>query len=177
MAISDIQGSIHANDSKCSAALVVHGLIFAGTVTVASRLGNTWTSASNGTQDVGTVLLAVAGIAFVISISAILYALLPYSPRSSFRNPIVAAHNPPEAFFPNLKKLGQNSVEPLTPYLRNLQLVTTPEVIELELSYEVLKVQDIRRHESRYAKIGFGLLIVEVVFATGFLALMAAAAS
>ncbi len=35
--IEDLQGSIHASDAKCSAALITHGLLFAGVVTVAAN--------------------------------------------------------------------------------------------------------------------------------------------
>lgn len=176
-AIADIQGSIHANDSKCSAALVVHGLLFAGVVTVASRLGETWTAAGGPTQDASTALLAIATVAFVLSISSLLYALIPYSPRKTFYGPIVDAHRLRGVFFPNLKSLRASGADVLTPYLASLAALDSSEKIELELAYELIKVQNIRQHQAFWAICGFGLLIVEVAFAACFLVIMGLSAT
>ena len=171
-AIADIQGSVHANDSKCSAALVVHGLLFAGVVTVVSRLGKTWMDADGMTQCASKVLLGIATVCFVLSIGSLLWGLLPYSPKQSFIRPIDQAHRPPGVFFPDLDALTREGADAMTPYLAQLAVITTPAVLERELAFEVLKVQDIRRHEARYATFGFKLLFAEIFFATAFLVVM-----
>lgn len=172
----DIQGSIHANDSKCSAALVVHGLLFAGTVSVVSKLGDVWRDASNATQTVAAISLAIAAVMLVLSIAVLLWALFPHSPSESFRAPMVSAHGLHGVFFPDLDTLRARGTNRLTPYVDDLRSVDSAAKVELELAYELLKVQEIRTHDAWYARIGFVLLIVEILSAVVFLALMGAEA-
>jgi hypothetical protein len=171
-AILDIQGSIHANDSKCAAALVVHGLLFAGTVTVVSRLGDVWRNASGDTKTAAAWSLGVAAAMLLLSIAALLWALFPYSPSKRFRTPILDRHQLPGVFFPNLKGLKKRASDRLTPYVEDLRWIDSSARLELELAYELLKVQEIRTHDARYARMGFVLLMVEILAAVTFLVAM-----
>jgi len=141
-------------------------------VTVVSQLGDTWSAADSSVRTIAVVLIGAAVLAFVGSIGSLLLALLPYNPRDAFIRPILAAHGPAGVFFPDLGALEEEAADCMTPYLVALRGVTTPAALELQLAYEVLKVQDIRRHEARFATFGFRLLFVEILCATGFLALI-----
>jgi hypothetical protein len=85
-AISDIQGSLHANVSKASAALIVHGLLFIGVLTITGQLGPIYEQASPKEQDWGLLLLGVSLLFFLISVSGLLLAVVP--PFSQARGPM-----------------------------------------------------------------------------------------
>src|SRR4051794_7709162 len=74
-AIDDIQGSIHANDTKSSAGLVVHGLLATGVVALLSRLGGIYGRGTDSAQFVIRGALAVALVLFVLSVLSLLYAV------------------------------------------------------------------------------------------------------
>jgi hypothetical protein len=79
-AIGDIQGSIHANDSKSAAGLVVHGLLATAVLTLASRLGHVYGDANGTAQWLIRWTLIWALVFAVASIACLLIAIIPYDP-------------------------------------------------------------------------------------------------
>lgn len=79
--ISDVQTAIGANDSKASAALIVHGLLVTGVVTLLVHLGSLYTNASYTERLLALIFLFSALAAFLGSIFFLLAALLPYRPK------------------------------------------------------------------------------------------------
>src|SRR5580700_8260403 len=84
--IVDAQSSITANDSKASAALIVHGLLFGGLVELITHLGGVYDRADVGERVVGLFLLGFALLTFVLSIWFILMALLPSRPAKKIHD-------------------------------------------------------------------------------------------
>jgi hypothetical protein len=172
--IEDIQGSIHANDAKCSAALITHGLLFAGVVTVAANAARIYPDAHGPLPILALVFAGLAACAFVVSIVCLLHAVMPYQP-SALAEGIVDGHRPPELFFPPTSQLSLGGAEAMR---RQLDAVgrLDQEGVTLELVAESVKLADIRRHEARYARVGYRVLMVEVVLVVTFLGLAGATA-
>lgn len=83
-AIADIQGSIHANDSKSAAGLVVQGLLATAVVTLSSHFGSLYGDATESAR----ILIKVALIATLVlgglSIMCLILAVVPYKPKKAF---------------------------------------------------------------------------------------------
>jgi hypothetical protein len=206
-AIGDIQGSIHANDSKSAAGLVVQGLLATAVVTLATRLGPVYADA-NGTAQwlirwtlIGALVLAVASIACLVM------AVIPYEPKETSKR---MKDRYSRAFFPDIEKLkdtarfGDAEVSKLRGWLRRtganwgyalsqeprakgasefeqLKKILENEVadhdaLEAEYIAELVEVADIRKHEARWARRGFWLLLAEVVMVVGYLGTVGAVA-
>lgn len=173
-AIADIQGSIHANDSKSSAGLVVHGLLATGVVALSSRLGDVYAGAGVAVHVMLIIELALALILFVLSVGALLMAVNPYYPED------VASRLPGDpgyakVFFPDITGMkeiaaaggdGDGEAVQLTRLIDGL----TPENLQQQLTGELLKVADIRDHEARWAQRGFVFLFIEVLCVSAYFA-------
>ena len=79
-ALNDLQGSIHANDSKSSAGLVVHGLLATAVLTLVSRLGPVYGDATDVARAAVVLCLLAALLTAVASILCLLAAVKPYPP-------------------------------------------------------------------------------------------------
>lgn len=167
--IADIQGSIHANDQKSSAGLVVHGLLFAGVLTVAANIGGVIDDASIVARAAGVAALLIALGAFVVSIIEIAKAAAPYQPRG------VAAEISPEykhVFFPLPDELSSASGNQHAALLEQLKQVKDEEQVARVYAAEQVKLADIRQVQARRAERGFLWLRVELYAVTAFLALV-----
>ncbi len=171
--VEDLQGSIHANDSKCSAALITHGLLFAGVVTVTANAARIYPDAHGALPILALVFAGLAACAFVVSIACLLLAVMPYQP-SAVAQAIVDGYGPPQLFFPPVSALSPGG----DPLRRQLDAAgrLDQEAVTLELVAESVKLADIRRHEARYARVGYRALIVEVGLVVAFLGLVGATA-
>jgi hypothetical protein len=168
-AIADIQGSIHANDSKSAAGLIVQGLLATAAVTVASRLGPTYTAGTEAAQIlikvglVGTLVFAAGSVFFLVK------AVRPYEPKKIGD---LIGHHANQVFFPEIEKLsegakpGDDQFDRFWPKYEKLE---NEGLVENEYVVELLKVADIRWAEARSAKRGFSLLGVEVGFVVLYL--------
>lgn len=101
-AIVDIQGSVRANDSKCSAALVVHGLLFAGVLTITREVGPVYETASFWQRGAIIFLLAAGLVSFLISVWELSRAASPYEP-TELSTKIAGRHE--QIFFPSVELL------------------------------------------------------------------------
>jgi ElaB/YqjD/DUF883 family membrane-anchored ribosome-binding protein len=79
--IVDIEGSIHANDNKASAALVVHGLVFAGAASLAKELGDVYMRLTELEEVVFWIAAGGALGSLLVSVLSLLAAIFPYHPR------------------------------------------------------------------------------------------------
>src|SRR4051794_30203659 len=102
--VADIQGSIHANDSKSAAGLVVHGLLVTGVVALSSRLGPVYENATHDAQIAIRLTLGAVLVLFLVSVGSLLRAIYPYYPRKVSRNlPNEPGYKP--VFFPPIKDM------------------------------------------------------------------------
>jgi hypothetical protein len=81
-ALGDVKGSIHANDQKVSAALVVNGLLLTSVVNVVTHTDRTYKKAEPWAHTLGLALLALALVMFIASVGYLLSAMSPYRPET-----------------------------------------------------------------------------------------------
>jgi hypothetical protein len=179
-AIADIQGSIHANDSKSSAGLVVHGLLVTGVVALSTRLGDVYSEATGGVRGLLIGLLAFALLVFVYSVGSLLMAVNPYYPTDvAKRLPSDPAYA--KVFFPDITALKDTARaggdREATQLGRLLDELASPDALEKQLTGELLKVADIRDHEARWAQRGFRGLALEVLLVSLYFALVGVVAA
>ncbi len=176
-AISDIQGSLHANDSKASAALIVHGLLFTGVLTVTGQLGPIYEQASPKEQDWGLLLLGVSLLFFLISVSGLLLAVVPpFEPSARSNARLRKKRRTLDVLFPDLGRLKGDVRGQLAALVSRVEKLG-PEEAVVELAFELLKVQKIRRRAVRFARVGYVFLGLEVLSVTAYLALVGAIAT
>jgi hypothetical protein len=201
-ALGDIGGAVGANDQKAAAALVVHGLLFAGVTSVVTKLGSIYVRAASTEQRVGMALLLVAFGVFLGSVAALLLAVSPYRPLAVHQD---LEHEYQGVFFPDLAGLGGGpspgtwgwfwprmrvSVLPFfrtrrvfagrppgtgSPLVATMRLRVesmTVEDVNRELMVEVLKLKDILDWESACARIGYRLLALELGFVAALFVLV-----
>jgi hypothetical protein len=166
--IVDLQGSIHANDQKSSAGLVVHGLLFAGVLTVVSNIGGVIDDATLFARTAGVAALVIALSAFVVSIVALAKAAAPYQP-SHITDKIASGYH--HVFFPMLDELGGTVDNQHVALLRQLREVTSEEEFARIYAAEQVKLADIRDVQAHRAKRGFRWLGIELYAVAAFLAL------
>lgn len=171
--IADIQGSIHANDQKSSAGLVVHGLLFAGVLTVVANIGAIIDDATPLAQWAGGALLVAAFVCFVLSIIALARATSPYEPTEVEET---FGDDYEHVFFPlptDLEKaIGPGVGTQHKALLVELEKVGSAEEIERVYAAEQVKLADIRDTQATRAKWGFGILQLELLAVAVFLALV-----
>jgi hypothetical protein len=169
-AIEDIQGSIHANDSKSAAGLVVHGLLATAVVTLAVHLGPIYNSATVVGHDLIKWALIVTLPVAVASIICLIVAVYPQGP-GKIDSRLADRH--PGVFFPDVKKLKGSRLDEfdqLRPKLTALAAATAGDALDDAYLAELLKVAYIRFKEARWARAGFVLLGAEVLCVAVFLA-------
>jgi NADH:ubiquinone oxidoreductase subunit 3 (subunit A) len=167
--IQDVQTSISANDSKASAALIVHGLVFTGLTELLVNLGGVYHRASEAQRVIGLIFLFLVLIAFLISIYYILRALLPYRPEKVEK---ALGENCREVFFP-LRILDEP--DPYASFAGRMEELRGEEGIWRELASERLKLADILRYESNNTRRGYQFLRFEIAFTAAFLIVIATA--
>ncbi len=171
--INDIQGSIRANDGKSSAALVVHGLLFAGVLSVTREVGPVYETAEGWQQVAVVALLSLALVAFVVSVVQLTRAVSPYEPDELGVR--LSPHHP-RVFFPSLEDLRQRArcdgTNELLKYLREVRAMSEANIDE-DYAAELLKVADIRDVEARRARNGYRWLRVELLFVASYLVFVA----
>jgi hypothetical protein len=169
-AIEDIQGSIHANDSKSAAGLVVHGLLATAVVTLAVHLDPIYRSATLAGHDLIKWALILTLPVAVASIFCLIAAVYPRGPGKIEKR---LKNRHPGVFFPDVKTLKSsraNEFDELRPKLTELANAADGDALDDEYLAELLKVAHIRFKEARWAKLGFVLLGVEVLCVAVFLA-------
>jgi hypothetical protein len=177
-AIADIQGSIHANDNKSSAGLVVQGLLVAAVVTVVTHLGEVYGDGSEWAQVAIKALLFLSLVTALASILAFVRAISPYNPQTIAKRLDERPGVPPrQVFFPDVEKLQEAAKSPgaFDEYAIALEgevraLRDDPDEAMRVYLAELLKVADIRANEARRAEIGFRFLGIEVALVAAYLA-------
>ena len=167
-AVADIGRSVKANDQKASAALVVHGLLFAGILTIVSKLGSTYRDATTWQQDIGLALLGVALAAFLISVGYLLMSLRPYRP-TDLEKKMECRYK--RVFFPREDDL--NLDRPFEAWRDRVNELDKPDDILDTLTAEILKLGKILDFESAKAKVGYYSLFGELVAVAAFFVLAA----
>ncbi len=168
-AVGDIKGSIHANDQKVSAALVVNGLLMTSVVTVATRSEHVYKKASDLERGIGVGLLGVALLAFLVSVGWLLWAMKPYRPEKLEEG---LAGKYPRVFFPTEKDLKIEAPALFAGWRERVDALEPASILD-ELTVEILKLADILKTESNRAKWGYVSLAVEGVVVTAFFVLVA----
>lgn len=166
--IADTQGSIHANDAKCSAALITHGLLFAAMVGIVGASSGLYPDAPAGLR---VIALSVAGLVlacFLISTLCLLRAVRPYAPLALSRR-IAAAHAPAGVFFPIIDR-DKTGAEVSAQMTRLAELDDARAT--LDLVCETVKLAAIRRHEADWARRGYTFLMMELVLVVLFISLV-----
>ncbi|HEX2086595.1 MAG TPA: hypothetical protein VHF89_13005 [Solirubrobacteraceae bacterium] len=169
--LPDIQGSIQANDTKSSAALVVHGLLFAGVVSIVAQIGDVFDQATLVARIGGGVLLLFAALAFGVSVLQLIKAARPHDPRST-REAIGGRSK--GAFFPpaDPRRRPPDGPQALDKQLARLARLQTQADFEREYAGEQIKLADVRATQAYAAKRGFAWLERELGAVAGFLALV-----
>jgi hypothetical protein len=171
-AIGDIQGSIHANDNKSAAGLVVHGLLATGVLSLVGNLGPVYEDEMGGeAQGLVVGLLALALGCAVLSIVCFCLAIRPYEPTQvNERNEDSDYQG---LFFPDIETLTSDAHSKVTTELELLRAanatVSDEQRIETEYLGELAAVATIRFREAKWAKRGFNLLAFEIVAVAAFL--------
>jgi hypothetical protein len=166
--IVDIQGSIHANDQKSSAGLVVHGLLFAGVLTVVANIDGIIDEATVWAQGAGVIALLIALGAFVVSIVELAKAAAPYQPAIADE----ISEDYKHVFFPLRDELSTAPDNPHAELLRKLAEVNSEERFVRVYAAEQVKLAEIREVQARRAEHGFRWLQVELYAVAAFLGLV-----
>ena len=168
-AIADVQGSIHANDSKSSAGLVVQGLLATAVVTLSTELGSIYDEATACSQILIKVGLIATLLLGGLSIACLILAVVPHEPRRSLVKRNFADRR--SVYFPDLKEMEREKPPKEISQLKNRfeKLVQDEGNVDDEYLAELLIVADIRFSEARWAKWGFRFLGLEVIFVLLFL--------
>jgi hypothetical protein len=204
-ALSDIGGSVSANDQKAAAALVVHALLFAGVTSLVGNFGPIYKESGSAPRYLGVALILFALALFIGSLLALLLAVSPYRPLYVHQD---VAGEYKGVFFPSLDDLGhgaktwtwgwfwprlKTTLRPvgarrplpwpadqrsllLAGMRENVHGLTTRDV-DNELMVEVLKLKDILDWESCCARWGYRLLAAELIVLTAFFVLIAVIAA
>jgi hypothetical protein len=167
--IDDVQGTIHANDSKSSAALVVHGLLFAGVLAITASAVNLYDRAAVWARVIAVALLVVALVCFTVSVYCLLRSVNPFDPQREIDR--LGGRVEPDIFFLRDQYVFGRAEGPLE-FLRNRTANLTQEQIETLLAHESLKLMRVRDEEARWARRGVSFLIGEVVAVALFLVLV-----
>lgn len=200
-ALTDIGGSVSANDQKASAALVVHALLFAGVTSLVGNFGPVYHFSGAVLRYVGLGLILLALSLFLGSLVALLLAVSPYRPLYVHQD---VGREYKGVFFPDLHDFGGGPATwswgwfwprlrttlapvhtlrrpPLWPQREHSLLLArmreqiggmSAEDVDTELMVEVLKLKDILDWESGCARWGYRLLAAEVGVLTAFFALI-----
>jgi hypothetical protein len=170
-AITDIQGSIEANDEKSAAGLVAQALLATAMVTLVVNLGSTYQDGTDFCQWLINIALGGALLCGVISISCLIVAVSPFEPTLNRRN---------DLYFPDFQRLSREAREHGTRTFDGLKSkflsLDSPRAIDDEYLWELLKVAEIRYYEARWGKWGFRFLLAEVAFTVLYLATIGAVA-
>lgn len=176
--IEDLEGTIHANDAKCSAALITHGLLFAGLVTVTANAADVYPGPHGVLPILVIALASMTLLAFAVSIVSLLLAVMPYQPEA-LATVIKERHHPPGLFFPTgiprRRPIPGGVDDPVRRQLRAAEALDES-AVTLELVAESVKLAGVRDHEAEHARIGYRALIAEVVLAVAYLGVIAAIA-
>lgn len=146
----------------------MHGLLFAGIVSIAGSLGDTYDAARDGDQLLMILFLAVALGCFCISVFFLLWAIRPYHPPAELYR---SDADYPGVFFPRVD--GDATADEQLRTMRERVGAITADTAVNELSIEVLKLADILHHESRRTTRGYTWLGIELLAVLGFLVVAA----
>ena len=169
-ALGDVKGSIHANDQKVSAALVVNGLLLTSVVTVVTHTEGIYKKAGSWAHTLGVVLLALALVTFVASVGYLLSAMSPYRPKT-LEAKIKGRY--PRVFFPLPGDIEED--DPFGTWRTRVGELREETILD-ELTAEVLKLADILHMESEHAKKGYEWLVLEGAAVILFFVLVASVA-
>lgn len=185
-AVIDVKGSIHANDQKVAAALVVNGLLFTGVVTVLTHTEGVYSAAQAWQRSVGALLLALTTVLFVASVGYLLWAMKPYRP-TEIEKKMTGCY--PRVFFPRPDDITSEVADgthpwrkpvyvadPFHPWRERVSSLQRATILD-ELTAELLKLADILHTESRRASKGYGWLRLEGLSALILLGFVAAVAA
>jgi hypothetical protein len=162
-AITDIQGSIQANDQKSAAGLVAQAFLTAAVVGLVTQLGSIHKEGTEAARVLIDLALGGTMVFGVLSISFLIIAVMPYEPGEEF----AARNKRGGVYFPQITKLTgkwrRDDVSELDQLKPKFEDLRKEDQLHEEYLSELLMVANIRHHEARWGKIGFRFLLVEVV--------------
>lgn len=173
-AFVDAEGTVRATDTKASIALILHGLLFGGLVSVTKDLGASYSKHETLFKISAATLLLLTTFAFLCSVVQLLRCVAPAPswvvPRmKSLRNGV---------FYITDERVSWNRWEmPDVDEIRARLLALDAADIENELLGELIAVSAIRQRKIRLVKSGYLMLAAEVTFAVAYLGLLAGAAA
>lgn len=162
-AIADTEGTIHASDTKASIALVIHGLILSGVLSLAGSLGADF---EGFYRALVIVLLAAIVVVFVTSVFQLLRSVTP-TPARVFSG-IEGGHN---VFFVEAR------ADPITGNIRGVPSVSDVHralvcldegELEEDLVVELMRVSAVRARKVALVGSGLRLLGIEIALAVAF---------
>jgi Family of unknown function (DUF5706) len=170
--VVDTEGTIRATDTKASIALVLHGLLFSGLISVTERIGPTYDAASAGFH---IPIVALLGIALCSALASVVCLLLCVAPA-----PLSALPELPKSarglFFVNVRAKGRinpgvGSVD--SAYFNDVKAMNADSRLR-HLTGEVLALSSIRARKTTLVRRGLTLLGIEFVASLACLAVIGA---
>src|ERR1700760_313183 len=170
--VVDAEGTIRATDTKASIALVLHGLLFSGLISVTERIGPTYDAASPGFH---ILIVALLGVALCSAVASVVCLLLCVAPA-----PLSALPDLPKSarglFFVNVQAKGR--INPGvgfvdSAYFNDVKAMDADSRLR-HLTGEVLALSSIRARKTTLVRRGLTLLGIEVVASLACLAVIGA---
>jgi len=170
--VVDTEGTIRATDTKASIALVLHGLLFSGLISVTERIGPTYDAASPGFH---ILIVALLGVALCSAVASVVCLLLCVAPA-----PLSALPDLPKSarglFFVNVQAKGR--INPGvgfvdSAYFNDVKAMDADSRLR-HLTGEVLALSSIRARKTTLVRRGLTLLGIEVVASLACLAVIGA---
>lgn len=170
-AIADTEATIQASDTKASIALVIHGLMISGVLSLVTELDSSFDSGADLYRVLVVALLALIVVLFVLSVSQLLRCVMPVPAR--LFSGIKGGH---DVFF------IEASADPLSGAVQGLPSVATVHgdlvsldqgELEEDLVVELVKVSAVRAR--KVALVGNGLRWLALEIGVGVLFLVSVA--
>jgi hypothetical protein len=170
--VVDTEGTIRATDTKASIALVLHGLLFSGLISVTERIGPTYDAAGASFHIAILSLLIIALCGALGSVVCLLLCVAP-APGSALPELPKSARG---LFFVNVQAKGRinpgvSSVD--SAYFNDVKAMNADSRLH-QLTGEVLALSSIRARKTTLVRRGLALLGVEVVASLACLAVIGA---
>ena len=173
-AFTDAEGTIRATDTKASIALILHGLLFGGLVSVTKDLGRSYSGQDAVFKVAAAALLILTAFAFLCSVIQLLRCVVP---APSWVVPRMTNLRRGVFYITDQRVAWNRWAMPDVDELRSRLLTLDAAGIEDELLGELVAVSAIRQRKIRLVRSGYVMLAAEVILAIGYLGLFAAAAA
>ena len=166
LAITHLHGSIHANDSKSAAGLVVQGLLATAVLGLLKDTGASFADAPGGVQAVIRVLLGLALATAVASTICFVRAINPYESKEGGPGIDLPTRS---LFFPDVEAMKCGGKSGLGQLRDHYDMINEEEKLTDEYLSDLFEVAKVRAHEAKWARWGFRLLGAEILLVALYL--------